>query len=235
MIRFRKAIGIIVLFFLLGAVTGLVTANQPPSAPALVFPTDGASGVPASPTLEWEAVDGATSYHVQVFEVTTFGNPIFTIAELWSVQGTSYEPGHLPSLNQYATPGTYQWRVRARNAAGLGAWSQTATFTIDPGPIQPPNLKSPPDGAVNQPTTLTLDWWSAFTGGLGGVVSYHLQVATDDEFSALVVDTPGILYWPWAQTVSHLDPGTTYFWRVSASTSSRPSAGWNTRSFTTAP
>jgi hypothetical protein len=235
--KLRQSVWIIVLLLIVSAGAGMVSANQLPPAPTLISPANGATGVPSSPTLEWEAVPGATSYHLQIIELSAFwGFPVLEIVDHWSVPTNSYQPGHLPSLNQYAEPGSYQWRVRARTSPGvLGPWSETWSFSIAPDPIQPPNLKAPADGAVNQPTTITLEWWMASTGWSPITVTYHMQVATDAEFTSLVADFPGLDHWARSHTVSGLSPSTTYFWRVTALNPQRPTAGWSTRSFTTAP
>ncbi|MBD3615416.1 MAG: T9SS type A sorting domain-containing protein [Gracilimonas sp.] len=73
-----------------------------------------------------------------------------------------------------------------------------------------PVLESPPDGATNQPTTLTLEWNSA-----SGASSYLLQVATDPNFDNIIVDESGLTGTTYE--VSGLNYETTYYWRVRSS------------------
>lgn len=75
-------------------------------------------------------------------------------------------------------------------------------------PSAAPTDLAPADGATDQPTTLTLSW-SAVDGATG----YDLQVATDMNFSDLVVDAAVDAT---AQDVQGLSEGTTYYWRVRA-------------------
>lgn len=74
----------------------------------------------------------------------------------------------------------------------------------------PPDLISPINGElVNQNLPVTLKWTP-----VGLVDTYHLQVAADNAFSTVVVDTNGI-----RNAVFEMEnpsPNTAYYWRVSA-------------------
>ncbi len=89
-----------------------------------------------------------------------------------------------------------------------------------------PSLNSPANGATNQPTTVTLSWT-----GVSLATSYGVQVSTNNAFSSLVADQQqgGTSY-----TVSGLSNGTTYYWRVRASTVLLVGGWSSTYSFTTA-
>ncbi|MFC4875114.1 fibronectin type III domain-containing protein, partial [Negadavirga shengliensis] len=95
---------------------------------SLVSPSNNATGVVLPPTLSWNAVTGATSYHLQVSANSDFSGSVYNTDGL---TGTSAE---IPDLS-YATQ--YHWRVRAANSAGPGDWSEARTFTTataEPGP-----------------------------------------------------------------------------------------------------
>ena len=91
----------------------------------------------------------------------------------------------------------------------------------------PPILHAPADlKRVNQTQPVVFQWSPQ---GFGR--SYHLQVATDAQFTNLVVDASGLTQAGY--TLDTVAPGTTYFWRVS--TSNYGGTGeWATRSFTAA-
>ncbi|MCI0707844.1 MAG: T9SS type A sorting domain-containing protein [Ignavibacteriae bacterium] len=96
-----------------GTGTGLAT-------PSLVSPADNATNQPTNPTLAWNAVHQAESYHLQLSL-----NPNFNtlVSEYTSITATSRQVGGL-SLNTQ-----YYWRVRAQNSSGESNWSQAWNFT----------------------------------------------------------------------------------------------------------
>ncbi|MHC4097871.1 MAG: aryl-sulfate sulfotransferase, partial [Planctomycetota bacterium] len=92
----------------------------------------------------------------------------------------------------------------------------------------PPILHSPEDLAMlNQAQPVVLDW---IPRGFGR--SCHLQVATDAEFSNLIVDESGLKQYVYE--LASVDPGTIYYWRVNTTNYGGTSA-WATRSFTAVP
>jgi subtilisin-like proprotein convertase family protein len=98
---------------------GLDVLNAAPTAPTLVSPPNGASGVGTSVTLSWNASASATGYTVEVATDAAFTNIIHTN----TVAGTSDSVGGLAILT------TYYWRVRATNPCGTGVNSAVFTFT----------------------------------------------------------------------------------------------------------
>jgi trimeric autotransporter adhesin len=97
------------------------TSRDRPAPPTLLSPSNGATGVPRSPTLTWSAVAGAESYQV---EISPFGTHYF------SVQGTSFTISEEALSIGYTDRHT--WRVRARNVAGVSDWSEQWVFTRTP-------------------------------------------------------------------------------------------------------
>jgi hypothetical protein len=90
-----------------------------------------------------------------------------------------------------------------------------------------PTLESPANGAANLPTSVTVRWTRSVPGEV-----YRVQVATDPQMTALVVDarvnnaTGYSLYYV-------AQKNTTYYWRVNAS-SRRQTSSWSpVWSFTT--
>jgi hypothetical protein len=87
--------------------------------PALNSPADSATGITHSPTLSWSA-DAVTGYHLQVSTDSSFTGLTVDDSTLTT---TSKQIGPLGNDTKY------HWRVRARNAAGWGDWSQARSFT----------------------------------------------------------------------------------------------------------
>jgi hypothetical protein len=88
-----------------------------PGVPVLSLPSNGATGVPLGPTLEWGAVAGAG--RLKIFLGTT--NPPPFAAEL-AGDATSWRP--------LLAPGAWYWRVAAYPVAGSGGavWSELFSF-----------------------------------------------------------------------------------------------------------
>jgi hypothetical protein len=72
------------------------------------------------PTFAWNAVDGATSYTIQVSKSTAFGTFV--------VNKASILPTYIQATNLTAAT-TYYWRVRVNGAYGPGDWSAVSSFT----------------------------------------------------------------------------------------------------------
>jgi fibronectin type III domain protein/WD40 repeat protein len=72
--------------------------------------------------LTWMPITWATRYEVQIDDHSDFSNVIYGDNSLTSASVTT------PTL----APGTYYWRVRARNASGVwSAWSTIGSFTVE--------------------------------------------------------------------------------------------------------
>jgi hypothetical protein len=102
-----------------------VSPCSPPDPPTLVSPANGATQQSVIPALDWQIVNGALNYDVQVDNDPAFGSvdrSIHRTTSTWNV---------LPALN---TSTTYYWRVRATNNCGIGNWSSVRNFTTYASP-----------------------------------------------------------------------------------------------------
>jgi hypothetical protein len=165
-----------------------------PAAPALV----GATGNPV--TFDWDDVAGATSYELQVDDLSSFGLPHVFDATTGVSQLAA---GTLPA-------GTWFWRVRAVNGEGTpGEWSETRTLTIESSPPPPtaPSLLSPASDARLKPGTVDFDW-----GDVSDASSYTIQIDDSDTFSTPLVDQPV----PGSSFATSSLPTKRLWWRVRA-------------------
>ncbi|MFN8304984.1 MAG: zinc-dependent metalloprotease family protein [Saprospiraceae bacterium] len=109
-----------------GAITQTATVafQALPGAPTdfaeLSSPADGTVGVPATTTLEWEAVPFAANYQVQVST-----NPGFGAGSL-VFDGNTTDPSAALTGLQGNT--VYYWRIKAMNSCGDGGYSAFASF-----------------------------------------------------------------------------------------------------------
>lgn len=104
--------------------------NCNPSSPSLQYPGNGASlAWNTDLTLYWNTVSEATQYLVELN-----GGPGEGSNSGW-LSGTQWYLGRL-------YPGTYTWKVTARNDNGSSSPSPTWTFTIQEPPPSPPQSQS---------------------------------------------------------------------------------------------
>jgi trimeric autotransporter adhesin len=194
------------------------TMPEPPMAPVLVFPGNGASNQPLAPTLLWHPAAGTSSFGIQISLSNDFSSIIVNQTGLTDTSATI-------SLS-YNT--LFYWRVNATNTGGTSGWSQTWSFTTAPDPPMAPVLVFPGNGATHQPLAAGLHWQPS-----ARAVSYGLQVSRYSDFSSLEQSISGVT--ELIQWISNLSYATTYFWRVNA-TNAGGTSGWSqTWSFATVP
>lgn len=90
------------------------------TAPVLQSPENNATGVPTNAAFVWNAVEGATSYDLQVSTASNFSPLAANVTGITSTSRTV----------QGLSEGTsYYWRVRAVTASGASAYSLARKFT----------------------------------------------------------------------------------------------------------
>ena len=99
-----------------------------PPIPTLLSPTNGATNVSQSLTLDWQNIPSATSYKLQVSTDISFTNLIINATNI------SYSDYLLEGLNLNTN---YYWRVSSTNYWGTSGWSRPIFFhNKDPNQIQ---------------------------------------------------------------------------------------------------
>ncbi len=173
-------------------------APVPLLAPVPIAPPPGATNQPTDVTLRWLKRPGASAYAVEVALDSIFAAKLKTDT---AVVDTQYRVSALKDL----TP--YYWRVKSKNNAGMSSFSPVCSFTTAPGVLPIPLLMHKPD--TLQPIAFTVTW-----GLVAGATRYHLQLATDERFMAVVVNDSVI-----ADTSLSIGPlrySTRYFLRIRA-------------------
>jgi hypothetical protein len=103
------------------SIWNFTTSISPPITPVLISPPNG-SQVTTTPLLDWNDVVSATSYRLQVSEVSNF---MTTVIDKVSLTTSQYQvPSGVLSANVQ-----YFWRARARNAGGWSPWASAWNFT----------------------------------------------------------------------------------------------------------
>lgn len=181
----------------LNPATVAIADDDPLPSPALISPEDNALMAQFTPSLAWSGLTPAPDhYQVQIASDSDFTDV--------TVEQNVTPPNFTPATP--LTPNTlYYWRVRAFNAVGQSSpWSAVRKFRTAPAP---PVLSRPI--SLHQPASLRplFDWESA-----GGASSYTLQISTNPNFTALVLNLniSASAYTPTAD----LPKAATLFWRV---------------------
>lgn len=92
-----------------------------------------------------------------------------------------------------------------------------------------PALSAPTHNATDIPVSTSLSW-----GTSSGAVSYHVQLSTANSFTLPVINDSGLTVT--SRSVSGLEQGTIYFWRVRAKNPVGAVSNWSqVRQFTTIP
>jgi phosphodiesterase/alkaline phosphatase D-like protein len=165
------------------------------AAPSVVA----ASGVfSTSFTARWTAVTGATSYQLDVSTNTTFTSMVLGYNNLEVNVGAS------KSVSGLSAGTSYSYRVRAVNAAGTSANSNTISL------LTVPAAPSAVAATIISSSGFTANWSTA-----SGASSYRLDVSSDN-FASNVTNYQDLTVGGTSQAVTGLSAGTNYSYRVSA-------------------
>jgi GH18 family chitinase len=177
-----------------------IAAITIPGKPTLLTPLNNAVNQAISLQLKWTKVSGTTSYLVQLSKSNTFSSLVI---------GDSSLTDTVRQISSLLNNTNYYWRVRAKNSAGIGAWSNTFLFTtisLIPGT---PVLIYPSNGLSNIPLQITFKWNKAVNAD-----RYCLQIATDNLFANLIVSDHTITDTTITETLKNQNAK--YYWKVTA-------------------
>jgi hypothetical protein len=188
--------------------------NQNPEGPSLTAPLNQATIGNLTPVINWENFPGASSYRIQVSLDANFAGIMIMDSSGITASQINIHPGLL-TTNSY-----YYWRVNAVTGSGVSPWSSVWRFNVILNPPGAPNLISPPNGAMNQQYTPTLDWSDVPTAQFYRVQVSRNQVFTYIDFDSNMVSQSQVVVPEFILSVnSH------YYWRVNASNSGGVSTG----------
>ncbi len=123
--------------------------DQTPGAPTLTTPSDTATGVSTSPTLEWNAgIQCDTDYTVEIDDDPAFGSIDYTANE---TGGTT----HVVTANLSPLT-TYYWRIRCANPCGAGVNSAVFSFETANVICSTPGLAIPDNNPAGVTDTITV-------------------------------------------------------------------------------
>jgi hypothetical protein len=165
-----------------------------------------------TPTFEWDRVEGAASYRLQVDDDPLFGTTLLDVG----VDGTSYTPQETAIGNSLSSHITYYWRVAIRRSDSvLGAWTPAMMLdknSVTPAPLSP-LTSSPPILFTEVPTFVWSVVLTPTTTPRLAAPLYQLQVDNNTDFKSPEIDvsTTASSYTP-IKGKSLADG--TWYWRV---------------------
>ena len=172
---------------------------DPPRIPTPVYPPDDTTGVNTTVELAWDIINRAHNYHLQIAGDAEFTDIFLNTDTLTSA---SYTVDNVPHSTQLF------WRVSSINDVGMYGWSPVYTFATGI-PVPAPAHPSPAEDGISLHPTLA---WNA----IPDVIHYNLQYSQDENFASAVISYNELS--DTSLTISNLSFGTTYYWRVNATT-----------------
>ncbi|NBB76674.1 MAG: T9SS type A sorting domain-containing protein, partial [Bacteroidetes bacterium] len=177
--------------------------------------------VSLTPLFEWNAADGADSYHLVVSPNSDFSDPVIDESEVSETEFQTVDDLNVSTI--------YYWRVRGVNAGGPGEWSETFSFTTLPEVPSTIVLSSPADEAINVGLVPEFTWETD-----DGVDTYQIQVTENDDLSSPVIDESGLENTSFTPG-SDLANATVYYWRVRGANAAGNGSWSEVFSFTSLP
>ncbi len=176
--------------------------------PAHLTPLNNQTVTTLTPFLDWDFVDGRTSYDLQVAT-----DPAFGAGTIVFTKNTGTTTGYtVQSVDGLQAQTTYYWRVRTNNNAGSGPWSTAWSFNSPMPPGKP--VVTSPVGAMDMFGSVTITWSST-----PGKDSSHVIIAVDTaQVSARVLSYPAKTLSITNQTITYYDYSGVYEYDPHAST-----------------
>lgn len=198
--------------------------TAPPSAFALIEPTQGSTTADRSPLIRWAAADQADYYRLEVDNNADFSSPEI-LEDPFS--GTQFQ---VP-VRTLASGTLYRWRVTAINPLGQTVGNPSVgTFSTPSNAPGAFSLVSPASAATSVSVNPTFAWQDSVDSD-----TFNIQVDDDPAFGSPAINLTGVQgpQYTWFGTA--LAPLTNYHWRMTAvnAIGSTPSAS-GTQTFTTA-
>ena len=191
----------------------------------------GAPGTPTTSAVTFESMTAAwTAAAANGAEITQYQLQIATNSGFTAGLQTFNNGTALNRAISGLSPATtYYLRVRAQNSVGFGPWSGTRTqatpATIPTAPLSP---------SVEAASTVSaiMSWAPPSSNGGAALSGYTLQYSTSSTFASEVTTIElGVVT---TRTVTGLNPGTTYYFRVAAKNSAG-TGPWSSTVSTTTP
>ncbi len=178
----------------------LAQINSEPKPPVKLLGAPSLKGLPEKLeyvplSLPWEPEAGAKAYRVKVFQQDALDRQLLEAVFTRPI-------ARWPDLPD----GAYVLQVRSIDADGLEGAVATRKFVLKARPAAP-FVSQPAEGAKVYGDSVTFKWSESVVAE-----QYHLQVASDKEFKALLLDRKDVTGGEFKFAV---EPGS-YFWRIAS-------------------
>ncbi len=170
--------------------------------PVLVAPADDVKALSlAAGKLQWQAVTGATEYHLQI-----------STSDLFEPESIAFQDNSISSLffnisgANLSNNTQYYWHVKAISADGEGSFSGMRAFTTQ---LAAPILAEPDTASLNIPVNGQLVWNS-----VPGATSYKLLLSVNANLASPTINISNISDTSYDYT--NLKSNIKYYWAVTA-------------------
>jgi hypothetical protein len=200
--------------------------SEAPPVPKLSLPANNGE-TRAKAYLDWQDVTDPSlpvTYSLQVASDQNFSSLVLEKSGLTDSEYTLPEEEQLAAVKRYAP---YYWRVRAKDSANnVSEWSDPWSFYVSAPPV--PVLVLPAsDSKAEAPVFF---YWQGVTS-LSPPVTYSLQVATDLNFTSIVLEKEELAGSDYTLSEEEELPAvrqeTPYYWRVKAADSANNESEWS--------
>ena len=200
--------------------------SEAPITPVLSLPSDN-NQTRAGAYLDWHDVSDVSQpvvYHLQIASDRNFSSIAMEKLGLMQSEYTLPEDNGLPTVGPEVA---YYWRVKATDSAGNESeWSSTWSFFVSAPPV-PELLQPESDSQANTPVYFN---WQDVTS-LSPPIAYHLQIATDLNFSDIALEKTGLAdseyYLTREDELPDLGQDVPYYWRVKAVDNAGNESNWS--------
>lgn len=196
--------------------------RTPLAQPVIISPAPNEALLTDRPAFNWDFVDGASQYTLQVSATSNFSRLLVHV----TVDTAEYSMTKDLPQNKIL-----YWRVRAKTPVVTSPWSTRWSFKTG-NPPSVPVLVAPANNALVTDYTPLFNWNNSTVSAPKTFKHYEIEVDDNIDFSSPEITA--------AQTVSQFTPGsdlasnTKFYWRVRAVSTKDHVSGWSAvRSFST--
>ncbi|MDP7415649.1 MAG: hypothetical protein QF906_02235 [Dehalococcoidales bacterium] len=204
-----------------------IMESEAPPVPGLLLPGDNQE-VMANVNFDWQNVTDDSppvTYHLQVARDEDFTS---IVREKENLTDSEYALSGVERLTADEKETPYYWRVKATDgASNESQWSTPRLFFMATLPA--PVLRLPETGTKVDPMAY-FDWEDVTNLSLP--MTYHLQVASDEDFTAIVLEKEGLFDSEYVlseeEELAATKKESPYYWRVKAVDKLATAGKWST-------